>query len=116
MINKIKTIWNLKKKYDLSLEELRQSELRLIGLKTYNYKLIDELINSYESKTKGFKSKIKTRELQIEDLKKQVKNLKEDGYRKGYEKGKAESKIVTLYIEGIKFKRQWDVIKSMFDR
>lgn len=110
MIKKIKTIWNLKKEYDSKLEELRQSKIMIEDLKIYKFQEVQNLHaakNNLEFKIEGLESTIKTRELHIEDLQKQIKNLqkqikdlKKDGYNKGYEKGKAEDRMVTLYLEG----------------
>lgn len=125
MIKKIKTIWNLKKEYDSVLEELEElKDEKCItdrNIKIYEYKM-KVTVATLESKAKGLESTIKTRELHIKDLKKQVKNLqkqikdlKKDGYNKGYEKGKAESKIVTLYLEGTRSNWEWEVICGIVD-
>ena len=96
MIKKIKTIWNLKKEYDSNLKELRQSKIMIEDLKIYKFQEVLEL----KAEKNNLESTIKTRELHIEDLQKQIKDLKKDGYNKGYEKGKAEDRMVTLYLEG----------------
>jgi len=130
MINKIKTIWNLKKEYDSNLEELKKvkKELRYYNR---NSEICETEINGLKYKLKKFQSKIKTKDLHVEDLQKQVKNLqkqikdlKKDGYKKGYEKGikegyekrKAEDRMVTLYLEGTKGDMQWEVIHRIVDR